>query len=116
MPGAWVTIMPWRFTTPWGAVARDTLLWKPAASCCFVTAPRCERLPWHVLAQLLQPHLGLGIAGSAPIAAGRERAAGADLRAVRDGRALELADLKEAIHEHLQPLLDGRSEERRVGK
>src|SRR5208283_4808592 len=41
-----------------------------------------------------------------PIAARRERTAGADLRAVGDGRALELADLKKAIEEHFEPPLD----------
>ena len=42
------------------------------------------KLPRHILAQLLQPHLGLGVAGGAPIAARRERTAGANLRAVRN--------------------------------
>jgi len=65
-------------------------------------------LPRHILPQFLQPDFGLGIARSPPVAARRERAAGADLRAVGNCRALELADLKEAIEEHLEPLLHRR--------
>src|SRR5581483_8171385 len=60
----------------------------------------------HVGAQLLQPGGGRRVAGRAPVAAGRERAAGADFRAVGDRRALELADREEAIEEHLQPAPD----------
>ena len=36
----------------------------------------------HILPQLFQPHHGLGVAGSPPVAARRKRTAGADLRAV----------------------------------
>ena len=67
--------------------------WPPALS-----TARCPAVP--------EPHLGFGIARGAPIAARRERTARAHLRAVRDGRALELADLEEAIQEYVQPLLD----------
>ena len=44
--------------------------------------------------------------GRAPVAAGRQRATGADLRCVRDRRALELAGLEEAVQEDPQPMLD----------
>src|SRR5208282_5723748 len=61
----------------------------------------------HVLPQLGQPDFGLGVARGPPISARRERAAGADFWPVREGRALELAELEEAIEEHVEPLLDG---------
>src|SRR4051794_28210509 len=67
---------------------------------------RSVSLRRHVLAQLGQPHGGAGVARRAPVAARRERAAGADLRGVRDRRALELADVEEALDEHLEPVLD----------
>src|SRR6185503_17707619 len=60
----------------------------------------------HILVQFVDPDCRLGITGSAPIATRRKRTAGADLRAVRNGRALELADLEEAEKKHFQPLLD----------
>ena len=43
------------------------------------------------------------VGGRAPVAARRQRAAGRDLRPVRQGRALELAGLEKAVQEHPQP-------------
>src|SRR4051812_32106684 len=55
----------------------------------------------YVGAQVLQPDLGACVARSTPVAARRERAAGADLRPVRHRRALELAGGEEASEEQL---------------
>ena len=49
----------------------------------------------------------LAVARRSPVAPGRERAARRDLRSVGHGRALELAALEEARHEHLEPVADG---------
>src|SRR3954471_8712099 len=56
--------------------------------------------------ELVEPDLGRGVAGRAPVAARRERAAGADLRRVRDRGALELGEAEEAVEEDLEPVLD----------
>src|SRR5207237_6772318 len=68
-------------------------------------------VPWlggDGLPQFLQPHRRLGIARRPPVPSRREGAARADLRAVGDRAAFELARLEEAVEEHPQPLLDRR--------
>src|SRR5216684_5862165 len=60
----------------------------------------------HVLGELGEPQVGLAVGGRAPIAARGQRAAGGDLRAVGQRRALELAERKEAKQEDLEPVLD----------
>src|ERR1700730_8037350 len=56
--------------------------------------------------EVLEPDLGDGVGGGAPVAARREGAAGRDFRAVGQGRPLELAELEEAVEEDPQPLFD----------
>src|SRR5687767_13924786 len=63
-------------------------------------------IPRHITPELLQPDRRLRIARRAPVAAGREGAARADLRRVGHRGALELAQLEEAVEENSQPLLD----------
>ena len=60
---------------------------------------RADRLPHSLLLQLVQPEPSGRVGRRAPVAAGRERAAGRDLRAVGHRRALELAELEEAPEE-----------------
>src|SRR4051794_36404551 len=55
--------------------------------------------------ELVEPDLRRGVAGRAPVAARRERAAGADLRRVGDRGPLELREAEEAVQEDLQPAL-----------
>ena len=62
----------------------------------------------HIALQLGQPGVGVAVRRRAPVAARRQRAAGAHLRSVRHGRALELAEREEAAQEHLQPFADRR--------
>src|SRR5512135_2728703 len=56
--------------------------------------------------ELGEPGLGVAVGGRAPVAARRERAAGADLGAVGQRAALELAALEETLQEHAEPLAD----------
>src|SRR3954467_9770415 len=56
--------------------------------------------------ELVEPDLGRGVTRRAPVAARRERAAGADLRRVGDRGALGLGEAEEAVQEDLQPALD----------
>jgi len=66
----------------------------------------CTWLFRHLPPELFEPDLGLGIARGAPIAARRQRAAGADLGAVGHAATLELAGLEEAPQEDLKPVPD----------
>src|SRR5688572_3006851 len=56
--------------------------------------------------ELGEPRRRLAVARGAPIAAGRERAPGADLGPVRDAAALELARTEEFLRERAQVALD----------
>ena len=58
--------------------------------------------------KFLKPGARVAVGGCAPVAARRQRAAGRDLRAVRHGGALELAEAEEALEEDAEPALDRR--------
>src|SRR5690606_21241655 len=60
-----------------------------------------------VALELVEPGRGRGVARRPPVATRRERTARADLRAVRQRRALELVRV-EAGEEHAQPAHDRR--------
>ena len=62
----------------------------------------------HVLFELSDPGIGMRIARRAPVPARRKRAARADLRTVRHGGTLELADLEKTEQEQAQPFANGR--------
>src|SRR5438874_12151008 len=70
------------------------------------SGPRNRRLLDRHLRQVSQPRVGIAVRRCSPVAAGRERAAGADLRRVGDGAALVLARLEEAPQEDAEPLAD----------
>src|SRR4051794_7652992 len=56
--------------------------------------------------ELPQPGRGLAVAGRAPVAPRRQRAARADLRRIGNRAPLELAELEEPIQERPQVRLD----------
>src|SRR2546423_13951822 len=70
------------------------------------SGPRNRRLLDRHLRQVSQPRVGIAVRRCSPVAAGRERAAGADLRRVGDGATLVLARLEEAPREDAEPLAD----------
>src|SRR2546423_15693754 len=70
------------------------------------SGPRNRCLLDRHLRQVSQPRVGIAIRRRAPVAAGRERAAGADLRRVGDGATLVLARLEEGPQEDNEPLAD----------
>src|SRR5471030_2411109 len=60
----------------------------------------------NVALQFLDPRARVAVGRCAPIAARREASAGNHLRPVGQCRALELAQLEEAVEEDAEPLLD----------
>src|SRR5438067_10181187 len=70
------------------------------------SGPRNRCLLDRHLRQVSQPRVGIAVRRCSPVAAGRERAAGADLRRVGDGATLVLARLEEAPQEDAEPLAD----------
>src|SRR6185312_15438913 len=58
--------------------------------------------------QVAEPGVRIAVRRGAPVAARGQRAAGRDLRAVREGRAFELREAEEAFAEDLEPVADGR--------
>src|SRR3954462_4695015 len=61
----------------------------------------------HAFAEVFEPDRCFGVAGRAPVTAGRKRAAGANFGAVGNATALELTHLEEAMQEKFEPLFDG---------
>src|SRR5690242_14779663 len=60
----------------------------------------------HVPLQFVQPRTGRPVRRRAPVAARRQRPTRTDLRSVRHGRPLELAEAEEAPDEQTQPVAD----------
>src|SRR5678815_306913 len=60
----------------------------------------------HILFEFVEPNGRFRVARSAPVAARRKRAAGADLGTVRNRGALELTDLEKTEQKYFQPFLD----------